>query len=87
LISTAGSSIEVVEVLRSAGAEVLGIVSIFTYGMKKGLDNLAKANIKNVSLTNFDTLVQVAVKEGFIEEKDVKRLLKFRENPSDESWF
>ena len=87
LISTAGSSIEVVEVLRSAGAEVLGIVSIFTYGMKKGLDNLAKSNIKNVSLTNFDTLVQVAVKEGFIEEKDIERLLKFRENPNDESWL
>ena len=87
LISTAGSSIEVVEVLRSAGAEVLGIVSIFTYGMKKGVENLAKADIKNVSLTNFDTLVEVAAKEGFIEEKDIERLLKFRENPSDESWF
>ena len=86
LISTAGSSIEVVEVLKNAGADVLGIVSIFTYGMKKGLENLAKANIKNVSLTNFDTLVQVAAKEGFIEEKDVERLLKFRDNPNDESW-
>ena len=87
LISTAGSSIEVVEVLRNAGAEVLGIVSIFTYGMKKGLDNLAKANIKNISLTNFDTLVQTAAKESFIKENDVERLLKFRDNPSDEGWL
>jgi len=87
LISTAGSSIEVVEVLRNAGAEVLGIVSIFTYGMKKGLDNLAKANIKNISLTNFDTLVQTAAQEGFIKENDVERLLKFRDNPSDERWL
>jgi len=87
LISTAGSSIEVVEVLRDAGAEVLGIVSIFTYGMKKGFDNLAKANIKNISLTNFDILVQTAAQEGFIKENDVERLLKFRDNPSDESWF
>ena len=87
LISTAGSSIEVVEVLRNAGANVLGIVSIFTYGMKKGLDNLAKANIKNISLTNFDILVQTAAKEGFIKENDVERLLKFRDNPNDESWF
>jgi len=87
LISTAGSSIEVVEVLRNAGANVLGIVSIFTYGMKKGLDNLAKANIKNISLTNFDTLVQTAAKEGFIKENDVEKLLNFRDNPSDESWL
>ncbi|MDR0829971.1 MAG: orotate phosphoribosyltransferase [Prevotellaceae bacterium] len=86
LISTAGSSIEVVEVLRNAGADVLGIVSIFTYGMKRGLENLAKANIKNISLSNFDTLVQVAAREGFIKENDVEKLLKFRENPNDDSW-
>jgi len=87
LISTANSSIEVVKVLREAGAKVLGIVSIFTYGMKSGLENLAKANVKNVSLTNFDTLVQVAAQEGFIDESDIEKLLKFRDNPSDESWF
>jgi len=86
LISTAGSSIEVVEVLRNAGAEVLGIVSIFTYGMKKGIENLEKANIKNVSLTNFDVLVETAAKEGVIKENDVENVLKFRDNPSDESW-
>ena len=87
LISTANSSIEVVKVLREAGAKVLGIVSIFTYGMKSGLENLAKANVKNVSLTNFDTLVKVAAQEGFIDESDIERLSKFRDNPSDESWF
>ena len=87
LISTAGSSIEVVEVLRAAGAEVLGIVSIFTYGMQKGLDNLKKANIENTSISNFDTLVKVAAKEGFICEKDIDRLIRFRQNPSDESWI
>ncbi len=87
LISTAGSSIEVVEVLREAGAEVLGIVSIFTYGMQKGLDNLRRANIENTSLSNFDTLVKVAAKEGIISEGDIERLLKFRQNPSDESWI
>jgi orotate phosphoribosyltransferase len=76
----------VVKVLRNAGADVLGIVSIFTYGMKKGLDNLAKANIQNISLTNLDVLVQIAVKEGFIKENDIEKLLKFRDNPNDESW-
>ncbi|MDR1543673.1 MAG: orotate phosphoribosyltransferase [Prevotellaceae bacterium] len=86
LISTAGSSIEVVEVLRSAGAEVLGIVSIFTYGMRRGIENLQNAKIKNISLSNFDVLVQTAVNEGFIKEKDVAKLLKFRNNPNDESW-
>jgi orotate phosphoribosyltransferase len=87
LISTAGSSIEAVETLRNAGADVLGIVSIFTYGMKKGIENLAKANIKNISLTNFDLLIQVAVKEEFIKKNDVEKLLKFRENPNDENWI
>ena len=87
LISTGGSVLEVVQVLREAGAEVLGIVSIFTYGMKKGLERLADANVKNVSLSNLDVLVDVAAKEGYIEEADKERLLKFRENPSDESWM
>ncbi len=87
LISTGGSVIEVVNVLREAGAEVLGIVSIFTYGMQKGLDRLAEANVKNVSLTNFDVIAQVAAEENYIEEKDIERLIKFRNNPSDESWI
>ena len=87
LISTGGSAIEVVNVLREAGAEVLGIVSIFTYGMKKGLERLANANVKNVSLTNFDCIAQVASEENYIEKEDVKRLLAFRDNPSDESWI
>ena len=87
LISTGGSVLEVVHVLREAGAEVLGIVSIFTYGMKKGLERLADANVKNVSLSNLDVLVDVAAKEGSIEEADKERLLKFRDNPSDESWM
>lgn len=87
LISTGGSVLEVVQVLREAGAEVLGIVSIFTYGMKKGLERLADANVKNVSLSNLDVLVDVAAKEGYIEEADKERLLKFRNNPSDESWM
>ena len=87
LISTGGSVIEVVNVLREAGAEVLGIVSIFTYGMQKGLDRLAEANVKNVSLTNFDVIAQVAADEGYIKEDDVKRLIAFRNNPSDESWI
>ena len=87
LISTGGSVLEVVQVLREAGAEVLGIVSIFTYGMKKGLERLADANVKNVSLSNLDVLVDVAAKEGYIEEADKERLLKFRDNPSDESWM
>ena len=87
LISTGGSVLEVVQVLREAGAEVLGIVSIFTYGMKKGLERLADANVKNVSLSNLDVLVDVAAKEGYIEEADKERLLMFRDNPSDESWM
>lgn len=87
LISTGGSVIEVVNVLREAGAEVLGIVSIFTYGMQKGLDRLAVANVKNVSLTNFDVIAQVAAQTGYIKPEDVERLIKFRNNPSDESWI
>ncbi len=87
LISTGGSVIEVVDALREAGAEVLGIVSIFTYGMQKGLDRLAAANVKNISLTNFDTIAQVAANEGYIKEEDVQRLIAFRNNPSDESWI
>ena len=87
LISTGGSCIEVVNVLREAGAEVLGIVSIFPYGMQKGLDRLAAANVKNVSLTNFDVIAQVAADEGYIRPEDVKRLIAFRNNPSDESWI
>ena len=87
LISTGGSVIEVVEVLREAGAEVLGVVSIFTYGMKKGLERLAAANVKNVSLTNFDAIAEVAAEEGYIKTEDIDRLIKFRNNPSDESWI
>lgn len=87
LISTGGSVIEVVDVLREAGAEVLGIVSIFTYGMQKGLDRLKEANIKNVSLTDFDTTIQVAAEEGYIKKEDIEKLIKFRNNPSDESWI
>ncbi len=87
LISTGGSVIEVVDVLREAGADVLGIVSIFTYGMQKGLDRLAAANVKNVSLTNFDTIAKVAADMNYIEEADIARLIAFRNNPSDESWI
>ena len=87
LISTGGSCIEVVNVLREAGAEVLGIVSIFTYGMQKGLTRLAEADVKNVSLTNFDVIAEVAAEDGYIEKDDVKRLIAFRNNPSDESWI
>ncbi|MBR2070185.1 MAG: orotate phosphoribosyltransferase [Clostridia bacterium] len=87
LISTGGSVIEVVEVLREAGAEVLGVASIFTYGMQKGLDRLEKANVKNVSLTNFDVIAKVAAEEGYIKPEDVHRLIAFRNNPSDESWI
>lgn len=86
LISTAGSSIEAVEALREAGADVLGIASIFTYGMQRGIDNLAKAGVKNVSLSNFDVLIRVAASYGYIKDSDVERLLRFRNNPSDESW-
>ncbi len=87
LISTGGSVIDVVDALREAGAEVLGIVSIFTYGMQKGLDRLAAANVKNVSLTNLDAVAAAAAESGYIKEEDVVRLLKFRDNPSDESWI
>ena len=87
LISTGGSCIEVVEALREAGAEVLGIVSIYTYGMQKGLDRLAAANVRNVSLTNFDVTVEVAAQEGYIRPEDKERLIAFRNNPSDESWI
>ena len=87
LISTAGSVLEVVDVLRQAGAEVLGVVSIFTYGMQKGLDRLAQADVKNVSLTNFDAVAQAAAEEYYIKPEDVQRLIAFRNNPSDESWM
>ena len=87
LISTGGSVIEVVNVLREAGAEVLGIVSIFTYGMQKGIDRLKEANVKNVSLTNFDTIAETAAETGYIKESDIARLIAFRNNPSDESWI
>ena len=87
LISTGGSVIEVVNVLREAGAEVLGVASIFTYGMKRGLERLAGANVVNHSLTNFDTVVEVAAREGYISPADVDRLMAFRDNPSDESWI
>ena len=87
LISTGGSVIEVVEALRDAGAEVLGVVSIFTYGMQRGLDRLAAANVKNVSLTDFDHIASVAAREGYIKPEDVERLIAFRNNPSDESWI
>ena len=87
LISTGGSVIEVVDALREAGADVLGIVSIFTYGMKKGLERLAAADVKNVSLTNLDVLSEVAAQEGYIKPEDVNRLIAFRNNPSDESWM
>ena len=87
LISTGGSVIEVVNVLREAGADVLGIVSIFTYGMKKGVERLKEANVKNISLTNFDVITKVAAEEGYIKEDDIKSLTAFRNNPSDESWI
>ena len=87
LISTGGSVLEVVDVLREAGAQVLGIASIFTYGMQKGLDRLAAAQAENHSLSDFDTLCQVAAEEGYIRPEDIDRLLRFRANPSDESWM
>ena len=87
LISTAGSCIEVVEALREAGADVLGVVSIFTYGMQKGLDRLAAANVTNYSLSNFDTLCEVAVEEKYITLEEEVKLKKFMANPSDESWM
>ncbi len=87
LISTGGSVIEVVNVLREAGAVVLGIVSIFTYGMKKGLERLAAAEVKNVSLTDFDKIAEVAAEEGYIAQDDIARLIAFRNDPADESWI
>ena len=87
LISTGGSCIEVVEALREAGAEVLGVASIFTYGLKKGIDRMEAANVKNVSLSNFDAVCEVAAEEGKIRPEDIERLRKFRANPSDESWI
>ena len=87
LISTGGRVLEVVEILRAAGADVLGIVSIFTYGMQKGIDRLAAAHVRNVSLTDFDTVAQVAAEQGYIRPADVQRLIRFRNNPSDESWI
>ncbi len=87
LISTGGSVIEVVNVLREAGADVLGVVSIFTYGMKKGLVRLEEANVTNYSLTNFDVIAEVAAEEGYIATEDIQRLIAFRNNPSDESWI
>ncbi len=87
LISTAGSSIEVVDVLREAGAEVLGIASIFTYGLAKGLKRLEEANVINHSLSNFEVLIKVAAEEGYISEADINKLVKFQSNPSDPSWM
>ena len=86
LISTGGSCIEVVNALREAGAEVLGVASIFTYGMKKGLDRLAEANVQNISLTDFDTIISVAAENGYIKAEQAPALIAFRNNPSDESW-
>ncbi len=87
LISTGGSVIEVVDALREAGATVLGVVSIFTYGMKKGLERLAAAEVTNYSLTNFDAIAEVAAETGYIKKEDVSRLIQFRNDPSDESWI
>ena len=87
LISTGGSVIEVVNVLREAGAEVLGVVSIFTYGMQKGLDRLKEEKVKNISLTDFDCIAKVAAEEGYIRTEDIEKLIAFRNNPSDESWI
>lgn len=87
LISTGGSVLEVVDVLRKAGAEVLGIASIFTYGMEKGIKRLADANVKNISLSNFDAVIEVAAEEGYIKKSDIARLIAFRNNPGDESWI
>jgi len=87
LISTGGSAIEVVNILREAGAEVLGIVSIFTYGMKKGIERLKEADVKNISLTDFDCIAEIAAEENYIQPKDIARLIAFRNNPADESWM
>ena len=86
-LEQARAEIDAVDALREAGAEVLGVVSIFTYGMKKGVERMAEAGVKNVSLTNLDTIAQVGAEEGYIAPEDVSRLLKFRDNPSDESWI
>ena len=86
MISTGGSVLDVVEILREAGADVLGIASIFTYKMKKGLERLAAAEVKNVSLTDFDVIAEEAAKQGYIRPEDISRLINFRNNPSDESW-
>lgn len=87
LISTGGSAVEVVEILRDEGAEVLGIASIFTYGMKKGQERLSNANVRNISLTNFDVIAEIAAAEEYICNEDVQRLIAFRNDPSDESWI
>lgn len=87
LISTGGSVIDVVNALREAGAEVLGTVSIFTYGMKKGLERLSDADVKNISLTDFDTVAEIAAETGYITENDIEKLIAFRNNPQDESWI
>lgn len=87
LISTAGSAVETAQALQEAGAEVLGIVSIFTYGMQKGMARLADAGLNNISITDFDTIVRLAAETGYIQQSDVARLLRFRNNPSDESWM
>ncbi len=87
LISTGGSVLEVVDALREAGGEVLGIVSIFTYGMQKGIDRLAAADVTNTSMTDFDTIARIAAEENYIKPEDVQRLIAFRNNPSDESWI
>ena len=87
LISTGGSVLEVVDVLRQADAEVLGVVSIFTYGMQRGIERLADADVKNISLTNFEVIAEVAAEEGYIQPEDIQRLIAFRNNPSDESWI
>ena len=87
LISTGGSVLEVVDVLREAGAEVLGVASIFTYGMKKGIERLRTAGVRNVSLCDFDTVAKIAAEENYVRPEDVQRLIAFRDNPSDESWI
>ena len=87
LISTAGSVCQVVEILREESVNVIGVASIFTYDMKKGLDRLAQTGVKNISLTNLDALLEVAADEGYISADDIARIKKFRDNPSDESWM
>lgn len=87
LISTGGSVIDVVNALREAGAEVLGTISIFTYGMKKGLERLSEADVKNISLTDFDTVAEIAAETGYITENDIEKLIAFRNNPQDENWI